>query len=209
MPTLEPKIEQYLSDLLPEREPVVQEMEEYAEANQFPIVGPLVGRLCYQMVKSINANTIFEMGSGFGYSTYWLAKGLPDAGKIIFTEYSPNNIKLAKDFLGRARTLDKVEIIHGDAIDSLEKRNGEFDLILNDIDKEYYPKSLEVILPRLRKGGILITDNLIWSGRVAEAEPDAQTRSIIEYTKMLYDSPDLWTTIIPLRDGVGISYKLN
>ncbi|TDI81214.1 MAG: hypothetical protein E2O79_08090 [Caldithrix sp.] len=85
MPTLEPKIEQYLSDLLPEREPVVQEMEEYAEANQFPIVGPLVGRLCYQMVKSINANTIFEMGSGFGYSTYWLAKGLPDDGKIIFT----------------------------------------------------------------------------------------------------------------------------
>jgi len=209
MPTLEPKIEQYLSDLLPEREPVVQEMEKYAEANQFPIVGPLVGRLCYQMVKSINANTIFEMGSGFGYSTYWLAKGLPDDGKIIFTEYSPNNIKLAKDFLGRARALDKVEIIHGDAIDSLEKRNGEFDLILNDIDKEYYPKSLEVILPRLRKGGILITDNLIWSGRVAEAEPDAQTRSIIEYTKMLYDSPDLWTTIIPLRDGVGISYKLN
>ncbi len=111
--------------------------------------------------------------------------------------------------MGRARALDKVEIIHGDAIDSLEKRNGEFDLILNDIDKEYYPKSLEVILPRLRKGGILITDNLIWSGRVAEAEPDAQTRSIIEYTKMLYDSPDLWTTIIPLRDGVGISYKLN
>jgi len=209
MPVLEPKIEQYLSDLLPERNRVVREMEEYAEANNFPIVGPMVGRLCYQMVKSINAKRIFEMGSGFGYSTYWLAKGLPDDGKIIFTEYSPDNIKLAKDFLGRARVLDKVEIIQGDAIERLEKMDGEFDLIMNDIDKEYYPKSLEVILPRLRKGGILITDNLIWSGRVAEAEPDAQTRSIIEYTKMLYDSPDLWTTIIPLRDGVGISYKLN
>ena len=209
MPILEPKIEQYLNDLLPERESVVQEMEEYAEANNFPIVGPLVGRLCYQIVKSINAKRIFEMGSGFGYSTYWLARGLAGDGKIIFTEYSQENIKRAEDFLGKTQVLDKVEIIHGDAIEALENRDVEFDLILNDIDKEYYPKSLKVILPRLRKGGILITDNLIWNGRVVEAEPDAQTRSIMEYTKMIYDSPDLWTTIIPLRDGVGISYKLN
>ncbi|MCH7674820.1 O-methyltransferase [candidate division KSB1 bacterium] len=209
MPILEPKIEQYLNDLLPERESVVQEMEEYAEANNFPIVGPLVGRLCYQIVKSINAKRIFEMGSGFGYSTYWLARGLAGDGKIIFTEYSQENIKRAEDFLGKTQVLDKVEIIHGDAIEALENRDEEFDLILNDIDKEYYPKSLKVILPRLRKGGILITDNLIWNARVVEAEPDAQTRSIMEYTKMIYDSPDLWTTIIPLRDGVGISYKLN
>ena len=209
MPILEPKIEQYLNDLLPERESVVREMEEYAEANQFPIVGPLVGRLCYQMVKSIKAKLIFEMGSGFGYSTYWLAKALPDDGKIFFTEYSQDNIKLAEDFLGKAQVLDKVEIIQGDAIGALENRDEEFDLIMNDIDKEYYPKSLKVILSRLRKGGILITDNLIWSGRVAEAEPDAQTRSIMQYTKMIYDSPDFLTTIIPLRDGVGISYKLN
>ena len=209
MPILEPKIEQYLNDLLPERESVVQEMEEYAEANNFPIVGPLVGRLCYQIVKSINAKRIFEMGSGFGYSTYWLARGVAGDGKIIFTEYSQENIKRAEDFLGKAQVLDKVEIIHGDAIEALENRDEEFDLILNDIDKEYYPKSLKVILPRLRKGGILITDNLIWNARVVEAEPDAQTRSIMEYTKMIYDSPDLWTTIIPLRDGVGISYKLN
>lgn len=209
MPILQPKIEQYLNDLLPERESVVQEMEEYAEANNFPIVGPLVGRLCYQIVKSINAKRIFEMGSGFGYSTYWLARGLAGDGKIIFTEYSQENIKRAEDFLGKTQVLDKVEIIHGDAIEALENRDEEFDLILNDIDKEYYPKSLKVILPRLRKGGILITDNLIWNARVVEAEPDAQTRSIMEYTKMIYDSPDLWTTIIPLRDGVGISYKLN
>jgi predicted O-methyltransferase YrrM len=209
MPILGPKIEQYLNDLLPERESVVQEMEEYAEANQFPIVGPLVGRLCYQMVRSINAKRIFEMGSGFGYSTYWLARGLTGDGKIIFTEYSQANIKLATDFLGKTQVLDKVEIIHGDAIEALENRDEEFDLIMNDIDKEYYPKSLKVILPRLRKGGILITDNLIWNARVVEAEPDTQTRGIMEYTKMIYDSPDLWTTIIPLRDGVGISYKLN
>ena len=209
MPILEPKIEQYLNDLLPERESVVQEMEEYAEANNFPIVGPLVGRLCYQIVKSINAKRIFEMGSGFGYSTYWLARGLAGDGKIIFTEYSQENIKRAEDFLGKTQALDKVEIIHGDAIEALENRDEEFDLILNDIDKEYYPKSLKVILPRLRKGGILITDNLIWNARVVEAEPDTQTRGIMEYTKMIYDSPDLWTTIIPLRDGVGISYKLN
>jgi len=208
MPTLEPKIEKYLNDLLPERESVVREMEEYAEANQFPIVGPLVGRLCYQMVKSIKAKLIFEMGSGFGYSTYWLAKALPDDGKIFFTEYSQDNIKLAEDFLGKAQVLDKVEIIQGDAIRALENRDEEFDLIMNDIDKEYYPKSLKVILSRLRKGGILITDNLIWSGRIVNSEPDAQTRSIMQYTRLIYDSPDLWTTIIPLRDGVGMSLKL-
>lgn len=208
MTIVEPKIEQYLNDRLPERDPIVKEMEEYAAEHRFPIVGPLVGRLCYQLVKAINANRIFEMGSGFGYSTYWFAKGLSHDGRIVFTEYSPNNIKLAEEFLGRAKVLDKVEIIHGDAIETLQQMDGHFDLIMNDIDKEYYPKSLEVILPRLRKGGILITDNLIWHGRVAEAEPDLQTLSIMEYTKSLYNSEDLWTTIIPLRDGVGVSLKL-
>lgn len=208
MNILDPQIDRYLSDLLPARDPVLLEMEKLAEERNFPIVGPLVGRLCFQLAKMISAARIFEMGSGFGYSAYWMALALPAGGKIICTEKSNENIQLAQDFFNHGGLADKVEFRKGNAVDIIQKLDGQFDLIMNDINKEDYPKSLDLILPRLRTGGVLITDNLIWHGRVVQPDPDAGTRGVQTYTRMIVEHPNLWTTVIPLRDGVGVSLKL-
>ncbi|MFQ5752461.1 MAG: O-methyltransferase, partial [bacterium] len=156
----------------------------------------------------IHARRIFEMGSGFGYSAYWMAQALPDNGKIICTESSEKNINTAKEFFQRGGLSEKVEFHKGDALELIQQFEGQFDLILNDVDKERYPESLELIVARIRKGGILITDNMLWHGRVVESNPDRSTQGVLQYTKSVYTSKELWTTIIPLRDGVGISIKV-
>ncbi|HEX9652195.1 MAG TPA: O-methyltransferase [bacterium] len=208
MEIISSEITRYLDELLPVRDPILVEMEKLAEERKFPIVGPLVGRLCFQLVKLTNAASVFEMGSGFGYSAYWMGLALPAAGKIICTEKSSDNIKLARDYFRRGGLADKVELLQGNALDIIEEFDRPFDVILNDINKVDYPKSLDLILPRLRAGGVLITDNLLWHGRVAQPNPDADTRGVLEYSRMIYSHPQLLTTLIPLRDGVGVTLKL-
>lgn len=208
MNILAPEINTYLESLLPERDPILVEMEEVADKREFPIVGPLVGRLCAQIVHTIRARRVFEMGSGFGYSAFWMAKALPEGGKIICTEGSKDNIKEAKDYFKRGGLLDYVEFREGDALEIIQQTEGQFDLIINDVDKEQYPQALDLVVTRLRKGGMLITDNLLWHGRVLDKNPDRATQAVLNYTKSLYNSKHLLTTILPLRDGVGLSLKL-
>lgn len=209
MTILDAKIEHYLTELSPERDAVLKEMETIAKDRNFPIVGPLVGMLCYQMAKAIGAKRIFEMGSGFGYSAYWLASALPEGGELYFTELSHDNLKIAKDYFQQSELLKKIKFRQGDALEIIQQTEGQFDLILNDVDKEDYPAALELIVPRLRKGGMLITDNLLWHGSVVETNPERSTQAVLKYTKNLYNSKALWTTIIPLRDGVGLSLKMS
>jgi predicted O-methyltransferase YrrM len=208
MQILDAKIYQYMTDLLPQPDSILQEMEQLAEERHFPIVGPLVGRLCFQLAKAIEAKRIFELGSGFGYSAYWMALALPEDGKIFCTEGSRENIRLARDFFQRGGLESKVEFLHGDALELIQQTEGLFDIIMNDVDKERYPTVLDIVIPRLRNGGLLISDNMFWHGQVIEANPDAGTQGVLEYTKSVYESEEVWTTIIPLRDGVGISLKL-
>jgi predicted O-methyltransferase YrrM len=207
MRTIDPQISGYLTEIIPKRDAILTEMEQLATERAFPIVGPMVGRLCYQLVKMTGAKEILELGSGFGYSAYWMAKALPSDGKVILTEASKENLALAEGFFVRANLLDKAELRHGNALEIISEVDGEFDIIVNDIDKEDYPKSLDLILPRLRRRGILITDNMLWQGRVVEEIRDPATQAILDYTKRLYEHEELYTTIIPLRDGVALSLK--
>ena len=208
MPILDPKINAHLADCLPVRDSVLLEMERFAEKESFPIVGPLVGRLCYQIVKMLNAQRVLEMGSGFGYSAYWMAQALPEGGRIVLTEASAKNLSMAKGFFQEGNLDEMASFEHGNALEIIARAQGQFDVILNDIDKEDYPRSLPLILPRLRAGGVLISDNMLWGGRVVEPGPDESTRGILDYTKNLYETDQLWTTIVPLRDGVAISLKV-
>jgi caffeoyl-CoA O-methyltransferase len=183
-------------------------MEALALKTDFPIIGPLVGILLAQLTILSKAKRILELGSGFGYSAYWFAKALPDDGKIICTDADAKNRERAIGFLKRDGLLERVDFRVGNALLITEQLDGEFDIILNDIDKLDYPKAFHAATPRLKKGGLLVTDNVIRSGRVVEKNPDKSTRAILEFNKLIYDSPMLWTTIIPLRDGISVSVKL-
>ena len=219
---LHPSINEYLLEVIPERDEVLTEMEAHARENRFPIVGPLVGRVLHQLVLLTNPTRIFEMGSGFGYSAYWMAKALrqPEAG-IICTDGSQENADRAAGYLTRGGIADRIDYRVGNALEIIDETEGDFDIIYNDIDKDGYPDAFRKAIPRLRSGGLFITDNMLWLGRVVTYDTDADvqgldeeeqwthktTVGVKELTRLLYSSPDVFTTIIPLRDGVSVAIK--
>jgi caffeoyl-CoA O-methyltransferase len=198
----------YLLSVTPERDDVLHDMEEYAHARNFPIIGPLVGRLLFTLAKASRAKRILELGSGFGYSAYWFAKAIGNDGRVICTEGSPDNIERAQEYHQRGKIKNKIRFLAGDALKLIDETNGQFDIIFNDIDKHQYPKAFRKAIPRLKKGGMLISDNVLWSGKVLNNKPDADTAGILTYNRLIYSSKELFTTIVPLRDGVSISIKL-
>ncbi len=202
------KVHRYLAAITPERPIVLCEMERYAKENGFPIIGPLVGRLLYQLALSIKAKRVLELGSGYGYSAVWFAMAMGKSGKIICTDTDRANRTMAIEYIARSGVKSHIDFRVGDAIKVASGLRGPFDIILNDIDKKDYPRTIELAAKRLRKGGLFITDNLIWSGRVADKKPDLTTRRIIEFTSMLYQDKRFFTTVLPIRDGVGLAIRL-
>jgi predicted O-methyltransferase YrrM len=201
-------VEEYLYDLLPVRDEVLAEMEGEATKRKIPIVGPAVGRLLQQLALMINARNIFEMGSAIGYSTIWWARALGPEGRVTYTDGNPQNAAEARQYFERAGVADRITVRIGDALELLSEEKQEFDIIFNDVDKEDYPRVFRLAVPRLRKGGLFVTDNVLWSGRVAENNPsEASTKAILEFNRLLYNSAELFTTILPIRDGVAVAVK--
>ncbi|MEW6129632.1 MAG: O-methyltransferase [Acidobacteriota bacterium] len=200
-------VEKYIYDILPARDEVLTEMEAQARRRDIPIIGPAVARVIYQYAKLINAKRVFEMGSAIGYSTIWLARAVGEGGKVYYTDGSEKNCAEAQGYIERAGVADSVEILQGDAIDLLEQTEGEFDLIFNDVDKHQYPDAFRVALPRVRSGGLFITDNVLWSGRVARQANDQYTAGVREFNRLIYTADNLFTTILPIRDGIAVCLK--
>ena len=204
-------VEEYIYSLLPQRDEILREMEEVAAKRNIPIVGPAVARFFQQLVLINGAKTVFEMGSAIGYSTIWWARALGDGGRVYYTDGSKENCEEARRYIERAGVANRVTLKVGDALEILSEHKEQFDIIFNDVDKEDYPRVLRLAPPRLRKGGLFITDNVLWSGRVVEgaAGHEAEsTRAILEFNQALYRSPEFFTTILPLRDGVAVAVKL-
>jgi predicted O-methyltransferase YrrM len=208
MNIIDPKIEAYLYDVIPDRDAVLTAMEEYASKNNFPIVGPLVGRLLYVLTQATGAKRILELGSGFGYSGYWFAKATGKDGIVLCTDMSKDNAEKAKEYFRKGRILNKLQFHVGPALSMFDIIEGEFDIIFNDVVKELYPKVFKKAVARLKKGGLLIADNALWKGKVLDEKPDAATAGVLTYTRLVYSSRELFNTIIPLRDGVIVSVKL-
>jgi caffeoyl-CoA O-methyltransferase len=202
-------VEDYLYDILPARDAVLAEMEEEAARRNIPIVGPAVGRVFYQLAVVANAKTVFEMGSAIGYSTIWWARAVGEQSRVIYTDGDSKNAEQARKYFERAGVADRITIQVGDALEILSEQKQEFDIIfIKDVDKEDYPRVLRLAPPRLRKRGLFITDNVLWSGKVADKKTsDARTKAILEFNRLLYSSDDLFTTILPLRDGVAVAMK--
>jgi predicted O-methyltransferase YrrM len=205
----EPQVEAYIQSLLPARDAVLRKMERYAAKHKVPIVGPACGRVLHQQALAVRARRVFEMGSAIGYSTLWLARAVGPRGKVFYTDGDPANAERARGYLREAGMLGRVKILVGDALESLEATPGQFDLIFNDVSKTQYPEAFKLAVPRVKVGGLFVTDNVLWYGRVARpaAADDADTRAIQKFNRMIYKSPDLMTTMVPLRDGLAVCLK--
>ncbi len=205
----EPPVEDYLYQMLPPRDEVLAEMEALAAEKDIPIVGPAVARILAQLAMISGAKTVFEMGSAIGYSTIWWARAVGEGGRVIYTDGDAKNAEQARRYFQRAGVSDRITIYTGDAIEYLSEQKQFFDIIFNDVDKVDYPRVLKAAVPRLRKGGLFITDNVLWSGKVvSQKTPDAHTKAILEFNKQLYASKELFSTILPIRDGVAVGLKL-
>jgi caffeoyl-CoA O-methyltransferase len=201
-------VDDYLYSMLPKRDEVLAEMEGYATEHKVPIVGPAVARVLQQLAMMINARTVFELGSAIGYSTIWWAQAVGDKGRVIYTDGDAKNAERARGYFKRAGVSNRITLHTGDALEFLSEQKQEFDIIFNDVDKEDYPRVLRLVAPRLRKGGLFVTDNVLWSGRVAEKNPtEATTKAILDFNRKLYDAKEFYTTILPIRDGLAVAIK--
>lgn len=201
-------VERYLYSVLPARDAVLAEMERYARQRDIPIVGPAVGRLLALLVEISGAKRIFEMGSAIGYSTIWLARAAGRGADVYYTDGSSDNARRALAYFRRAGVASRIDILVGDAVALIASVPGKFDLIFNDVDKHQYPAVFRMALPRLRRGGLLVADNTLWSGHVARKATDPATRGIQEFNRLIYSSRELLPVIIPLRDGVAVCRKV-
>ena len=202
-------VEDYLYELLPKRDAVVNEIEEYAAQHDVPIIGPAVARLLTLLVQISGAKRIFEMGSAIGYSTIWLARAAGPQAEVFYTDGNPENARRAQEYFRRAGIAKRVHVQVGDAMALLKKTPGKFDFIFNDVNKHQYPAALRAALPKLRRGGLFLTDNTLWSGKAARpaAQRDADTLGVQELNRLVYSSKDLFPVLIPLRDGVTVCRK--
>ncbi len=204
------QVQKYLHSLVPERPREMQEMEAYAKKEGFPAIGPVCGYLCYQLARMLNARRVFELGSGYGYSTAWFARAVQENGggevfHVVWDEELSNKARAHLENLGYGGI---VTYRVSEAVQALKETQGPFDIIFNDIDKEGYPNSLPVIKEKLRSGGILIIDNMLWDGRVLDKKNEEEsTVAIREFTKQIVGDPDWIVTLVPIRDGMVIGYK--
>jgi predicted O-methyltransferase YrrM len=205
-------VEQYLASLNRSATPVLQDIAAVGAARKLPLVDAEVGALLRVLALSIRATHILEIGTAVGYSGIWLAGALPAGGMLLTMELDPERAREARANFERAGLADRVSVIVGDAERMIAKVAGPFDLVFQDSAKKLYPRLLDRIVALLRPGGVLVTDNVLWDGKVvpgfaAAAADDEDTRAIAEYNQRLAAHPQLMTATVPLRDGVSISVK--
>jgi caffeoyl-CoA O-methyltransferase len=206
----------YLDGLVPPRPPEMAAMEAHARDIHFNIIGTASGQLCYQIARIAGARRIFEMGSGYGYSTAWFARAVHEngGGEVYHVVWDADLSQQARQHLGALGFGGQAApvAIHyrvSEAIQALKETEGPFDLIFNDIDKHAYPESLPVIQEKLRPGGVLIVDNLLWHGQIFDhTDQTADTTGVRDFTRRMTTDPGWITTIVPIRDGVLVAYKV-
>jgi predicted O-methyltransferase YrrM len=205
---IEPRVESYMASLDAQPDPVLAAMEALAERRRFPIVGRQAGSLMAMLARLMGARRVLEMGSGYGYSALWFARAMPEDGRVTCTDLSGDNRDLAMGYFRTAGLEKKIEFHVGDALQIARAQRGGFDIIFNDIDKHDYPASVEVAVALLRPGGLFITDNALWSGKVADEEAkDPTTEAVRLFNRTIFARSDLESVILPVHDGLAVCRK--
>jgi caffeoyl-CoA O-methyltransferase len=206
---LHPEQEAYLDRLLPPRDALLREMEERAAREDIPISDPEVGKLLGILARSVGARRILEIGAAIGYGAIWLARGAPEA-RVLSVDRDPERLAAARGYLERAGVADRVELIEGAALEVIQRLEGPFDLVYVDAVKTEYRKYLDLTLPKIRVGGLIVVDNLLWGGEVAApstGEPDANADALRSFNGYFMIHPQLQAVVLPLGDGVGLATK--
>ncbi|MDX1616443.1 MAG: O-methyltransferase [Candidatus Promineifilaceae bacterium] len=204
------EVSDYLNELVPERPAEMQQMEAYAAEHDFPIIGPAAGYFCYQVARLCGARRVFELGSGYGYSTAWFARAVQENGggvvhHVVWDEALSQRARGHLDKLGLGAL---VTYTVAEAVQTLRESEGPFDLIFIDINKDSYPEAVDVAEEKLSPGGVVIIDNVLWGGRIFdETDRSEATEAIRAVTMRLTRGPKWISTLAPIRDGLLVGYR--
>ncbi len=203
----------YLDTLLPARDALLTEMEDYSAKQGVPSSDPEVALFLAITARAINARRALEIGTAIGYGAITLARAMTAEGRVTTIDPSDSRVKTARDFLRRAGVESQVEIIQAKALDALPQLDASFDIAYLDAVKEEYCDYLDLIVPRIRKGGVIIADNVLWKGQVATGRllsPDQKesTETLIEFNRRFVTHPELLGLILPFGDGLAYGVKI-
>lgn len=203
---------EYLENLQPQNTGLLAEMESYAAAHRVPIADREVALFLEITVRAINARRVLECGMAIGYSVIHLARGMADDGLVITIDPSDEMIKAAEGFLSRAGLRERAQIEKGYALEVIPRLNETFDLIFLDAVKEEYREYLDLALPKLRAGGVVICDNLLWGGQVAgelsSHDQKSSTEALRAFNQYFVNHPQLRAEVLPVGDGLGYGVKI-
>ncbi len=192
---------------------VLADMEARAAEHGFPIVGRASGRYLELAARSVRAQRVMELGSGYGYSAYWFARAVGPEGSVVCTDGDAQNAEQAEDYLSRAGLWERVSFRVGDALTRFAEEDGEFDVVYCDVDKAGYPDCWRAARERIRVGGLYLCDNTLWDGRVADGSERPNlpgwTAAIIEHNHLVAEDPCFVSSIVPIRDGILTALRIS
>jgi predicted O-methyltransferase YrrM len=203
---------EYLDQLIPQTDPLLREMEGYGAQHGVPSADGEVALFVEITARAINAKRALEIGMAIGYTTIHLARAVGEDGLVVTIDPDDEMIKAAEGYLTRAGLRDRVRIERGKALEVIPQLKDTFDLLFIDAVKEEYSDYLKLSLPRLRKGGVVIVDNLLWGGQVAgeirSADQESSTNALREFNKYFVNHPKLRALILSVGDGLGYAVKI-
>jgi caffeoyl-CoA O-methyltransferase len=203
---------------------VIEEMDARADREGFPTVGPAVGGWLRLLARAVDAERVFEFGSGYGYSAYWMAPALPPDGELVLTEFDEEELADAREYLERGGYADRAVFEAGDALATVERYDGPFDLVLLDNEKERYAEAFEAVRGKVPPGGLVCADNAMTAGPIEfdalrrlvggkqgddgdEVDTTDATRGIADYLETVRADPAFETTLLPLGEGLAVSIR--
>ena len=202
-------VEAYLKGVRPRVDPLLEEMEAYAREHRVPIADRETAVLLAMLARAAGARLVLEVGLAIGYTTLHLARALPAYGKVIALEVDMHMASLAKTFLARDPAGARVEMLLGDAHESMQALKESFDLVFIDADKHSYADYVDLALPHLRRSGVVVLDNMLMAGRVAEGRGDdhwsqESVDAVRALNELLAADERFSYVLVPVGDGVGI-----
>ncbi|WP_434530933.1 O-methyltransferase [Haloarcula sp. NS06] len=211
--------EQFARTLAPASDAIIDEMDAKADREGFPTVGPAVGGWLRLVTRMVDADRVFEFGSGFGYSAYWMAPAVSDDGQIVLTEIDADELEEAREFLDRGGFAARATFEHGDAIKTVENYDGPFDVVLIDNEKHRYVEAFEAVRAKVPVGGAVVADNMIEAGPLEfeavqallageDIDANETSRGIAAYLERVGDDPAFETGLLPLGEGVAVSVRV-
>lgn len=200
-----PEVTAYLSQLAGAEDPLVDALEAYAVERRFPLVGRASGRVLALLTRLIGGRRVFEFGSGFGFSAYYFASAVGAGGEVVGSERDPWELDAFARLYAGHPLAERIRIHNGDAFEIFDATPGLFDVVFLDLHKLGYPEALRRAVPRVRPGGLILADNVLWGGRTARGAEDPDTAALIAYNQAIMTDPRLESVILPVGDGLAVS----